>query len=129
MLSFIKFRIPALHDNFFESLWMWYFQLRFSSRVTPRNLASLTCSITTLLIFRHRLESGITFLSGLKSMKQHFDMLIWSLFTSIDRWTALRILFAFSYASMLLLASTKIFVSSANNTNSALLLIFGRPLI
>ena len=85
MLSFIKFRMPALHDNFFESLWMWDFQLRFSSRVTPRNLASLTCFITTLLIFRHRLESGITFLSGLKSMKQHFDMLIWSLFTSIYR--------------------------------------------
>ena len=34
MLSFIKFRMPALHDNFFESLWMWDFQLRFSSRVT-----------------------------------------------------------------------------------------------
>ena len=45
MLSFIKFRMPALHDNFFESLWMWDFQLRFSSRVTPRNLASLTCFI------------------------------------------------------------------------------------
>ena len=36
---------------------------------------------------------------------------------------------AFSYASILFLASTKIFVSSANYTNSALLLMFGRPLI
>ena len=66
MMSFIKFRKPVLHDNFFESLWMWDFQLRFSSRVIPRNLASLTCFITTLLIFRHRLESRITFLSGLR---------------------------------------------------------------
>ena len=77
---------------------MWDFQLRFSSRVTPRNLASLTCFIATLLIFRQiRVRDNIFVrLKVNEATFRHVDME---------------------------------FVHILSFNNSALLLIFGRPLI
>ena len=61
-----------------------------------KKLCLLTSLTLVVLIFRASFSFSLSDLGDLKSMKQHFDILMWSLFTSIYRFSGLRTLLAFS---------------------------------
>ena len=75
--------MPVHHDNFFYSFLRCEFQLRCTSIVTPKDLSSVTRSISMFWIRTFNSSLGsVLFFSDLKSIKQLLDIFMCSFFIS-----------------------------------------------
>ena len=54
-------KIPTVFDSLEQSSLIWFFQVRFESKVTPRYLTVKTCLILTPSIFKFNNLLGLNF--------------------------------------------------------------------
>ena len=119
MRSIIWFNWPAQHLSFLWSIFICDSQESLLSIVTPRNLVSLTSSISLPNILSGILsvQLSIFWPLGKKCIKQVFSSLICNLFAWVYLHTASRIVLALLAASLYVFPETNIFVSSAKRTS------------
>ena len=106
-------KIPTVFDSLEQSSLIWFCQVRFESKVTPRYLTVETCLILTPSIFKLSNLLGFNFLEW-KRTKFIFKILSANLLDFIHSATILSSLFSFDSRSSRFLHEWYILVSSAN---------------
>ena len=87
-------KIPTVFDSLEQSSLIWFFQVRFESKITPRYLTVETCLILTPSIFKLSNLLGFNFLEW-KRTKFAFKILSANLLDFIHSATILSSLFSF----------------------------------
>ena len=120
--------MPTVFDSFKHSSWIWLFQVKFESKVTPKYLTVETSWMFTPSSFKFNDLHDFSFLEW-KRTKLVFKILRYSLLDFIHSATAWSSCFKISSRSLRSFLEQYILVSSANKWKQSNFEVLGRSLM